>query len=119
MFDWPMSSPQMTRMFGFLPSRAAVAATFALWAATAARAAGRAPASQHTGAGAATAGPTGADRSTAAVAACVRSRPPAATAHPSTAPTATRATEARCERLIMTHPLTDVESWAVGRGPAT
>src|SRR5262245_57774608 len=116
MFDWPMSSPQMTRMFGFLPSWAARAATAVLWAATVARAAGWAPASQHDRTGAAIAGPVGAVRSTAAVAGCVRSRRPAATAHPSTAPTATRAIEARCERFIMTHPLTDVERWAVGRG---
>src|SRR5260370_1417633 len=32
MFDWPMSSPQMMQMFGFLPACAALAATSWLWA---------------------------------------------------------------------------------------
>src|SRR5262245_8705819 len=84
MLDCPMSSPQMTRMFGFLPSFCAAAVTRSLWATR--RAVGS-PSLQQTAAGT----PGAADVLTADWAGVdsarvTDSRRPLAAAHPPTAP---------------------------------
>ena len=95
MFDWPMSSPQMMQMFGFLPVASALACTKRLWAATASQQ----PVAGPHGTGSGTAG-----RPVEAAASGPEPSRPEAAAQPAKAPTTTKAAETRCERLIMPVP---------------